>query len=70
MLVRLMTSPAESSGRLHGRDATLATTGAALADACRGTGGLLLVAGEPGIGKSAVLAVKYRGRWVWGAPAA
>jgi tetratricopeptide (TPR) repeat protein len=46
--------------RLVGRDAALATTGAALAEASVGTGGVLLVTGEPGIGKSAVLAAQSR----------
>jgi tetratricopeptide (TPR) repeat protein len=48
------------SARLVGRDAALATTGAALADALDGAGGLVLVTGEPGIGKSAVLAEQAR----------
>jgi hypothetical protein len=51
---------AQHGGRLVGRDATLAVTAAALAEAAAGSGGLLLVAGEPGIGKSAVLAEQAR----------
>ncbi|MEA2462099.1 MAG: hypothetical protein QOH90_2276, partial [Actinomycetota bacterium] len=43
-------------GRLVGRDAALGVAGAALADALAGTGAFLLVTGEPGIGKSALLA--------------
>ena len=43
-------------GRLVGRDAALGIAGAALADALAGTGAVLLVTGEPGIGKSALLA--------------
>jgi tetratricopeptide (TPR) repeat protein len=43
-------------GRLVGRDAALGIAGAALADALAGTGTVLLVTGEPGIGKSALLA--------------
>ncbi|MFC4949102.1 ATP-binding protein [Pseudonocardia sp. GCM10023141] len=50
----------ESASRLVGRSAALATTGAALADAVAGAGGLMLVAGEPGIGKSAVLTEQTR----------
>src|SRR4051812_42734760 len=48
------------SGRLVGRDVALAATGTALADAIGGAGELLLVAGEPGIGKSALLAEQSR----------
>src|ERR687890_2136539 len=43
-------------GRLVGRNAALGIAGAALADALAGTGAVLLVTGEPGIGKSALLA--------------
>jgi tetratricopeptide (TPR) repeat protein len=43
------------SERLVGRDTVLATARAALDDALAGTTQLLLVTGEPGIGKSAVL---------------
>jgi tetratricopeptide (TPR) repeat protein len=50
----------ESASRLVGRDMALRTTGAALADAVAGAGGLVLVAGEPGIGKSAVLTEQAR----------
>ncbi|MFC0542917.1 ATP-binding protein [Kutzneria chonburiensis] len=53
-------STVDTGGRLVGRDAALAATGAALADAVAGVGGLLLVAGEPGIGKSALLAEQSR----------
>ncbi len=53
-------SSTEPAGRLVGRDAVLAVTGAALAHASDAAGGLLLVAGEPGIGKSAVLAEQAR----------
>ena len=49
-----------AAGRLVGRDAALAVTGVALADALAGAGGLLLVTGEPGIGKSALLAEQVR----------
>ena len=42
--------------RLVGREAALAMAGAALDDALMGSGQLLLVTGEPGIGKSALLA--------------
>jgi hypothetical protein len=42
------------SGRLVGRDAALALTGSALTGALSGAGRLLLVAGEPGIGKTAL----------------
>src|SRR5689334_18944104 len=45
-----------SSPELLGRDAALATIGAALARMRAGHGGLLLIRGEPGIGKSALLA--------------
>jgi tetratricopeptide (TPR) repeat protein len=51
---------ARGGGRLVGREAALAATGAALEDALAGTGGLLLVVGEPGIGKSALLAEQAR----------
>jgi tetratricopeptide (TPR) repeat protein len=50
----------DTAGRLVGRDAALATTGAGLAAAVEGAGGLLLVSGEPGIGKSALLAEQAR----------
>ena len=53
-------SSVDAGRRLIGRDAALATTGAALTDASTGTGGLLLVVGEPGIGKSAVLGEQSR----------
>src|SRR5436309_12628415 len=49
-----------TASRLVGRDAAMAATGAALTDAGAGSGGLLLVAGEPGIGKSALLAEQAR----------
>ena len=50
----------ESARRLVGRAAALVATGAALADAVAGAGGLMLVVGEPGIGKSAVLTEQAR----------
>jgi AAA ATPase domain len=53
-------STVDTSRRLVGRDTALAATAAALADAVAGVGGLLLVAGEPGIGKSALLAEQSR----------
>lgn len=46
--------------QLVGRDAALGIVGAAMADALSGTGQLLLVAGEPGIGKSALVAEQAR----------
>ncbi|HEU5267645.1 MAG TPA: AAA family ATPase, partial [Jatrophihabitans sp.] len=45
-----------TAGRLIGRDAVLATALHAMDDAVAGQGQLLLLAGEAGIGKSAVLA--------------
>ena len=45
----------EREARLVGREAALAVAGAALDDALAGVGQLLLVTGEPGIGKSALL---------------
>lgn len=42
------------SGRLVGRDAALAMAGSALSGALAGAGRLLLVGGEPGIGKTAL----------------
>jgi hypothetical protein len=42
------------SGRLLGRDSALAMAGSALSGALAGTGRLLLVGGEPGIGKTAL----------------
>src|SRR6478609_10738588 len=53
-------STARAGGRLAGRDAALHTIGAALADARDGAGGLLVVTGDPGIGKSALLAETAR----------
>jgi predicted ATPase len=47
-------------GRIVGRDTVLAMTGAALNDATGGAGGLVLISGEPGIGKSAVLTEQGR----------
>ena len=49
-----------AGGRLVGRGTALTTTEVALADAVAGRGGLLLVTGEPGIGKSALLAEQVR----------
>src|SRR4051812_7844264 len=45
---------------LVGRDPALAVTSAALAEARAGLGGLLLVSGEAGIGKPALLAEQAR----------
>jgi tetratricopeptide (TPR) repeat protein len=45
----------DRDGRLVGRDSALGTAGAALDDALAGAGQLLLITGEPGIGKSALL---------------
>ena len=50
----------DRGNRLVGRTAALAATGAALSDAEAGVGGLLLLTGEPGIGKSALLAEQAR----------
>jgi tetratricopeptide (TPR) repeat protein len=51
----------ESAGRrLAGRDAALAAVDAALDDAVEGSGTTMLVSGEPGIGKSALLAEAAR----------
>jgi hypothetical protein len=44
------------TGRLVGRDAALDTARVALTDAFAGAGQLLLVSGEPGIGKTALMA--------------
>src|SRR5947199_1150785 len=52
--------PERTVGPLVGREAALATTAAALDGALAGAGGLLLVTGEPGIGKSALLAEQAR----------
>ncbi len=46
----------DRDGRLVGREAALGMAGAALDDALAGVGQLLLITGEPGIGKSALLA--------------
>ncbi len=61
------------SGRLVGRDAALAAAGSALAGAIGGAGRLLLVAGEAGIGKTALVravaeeAARARAQVVWAA---
>ena len=55
----------DRGNRLVGRTAALAATGAALSDAEAGVGGLLLVTGEPGIGKSALLAEQARRAAAW-----
>ena len=44
------------AGRLIGREPVLAAAGSVLQDAMAGSGQLLLISGEPGIGKTAVLA--------------
>ena len=46
----------ERGGGLVGREAVLGVAEAALAEMLSGAGQLLLVTGEPGIGKSALLA--------------
>ena len=60
----------DRDGRLVGRDAALGIAGAALDDALAGAGQLLLVTGEPGIGKSALLAEVARGAARPGRPGA
>ncbi len=54
------TDDVTARGRLVGRDAALAVIGASLADARAGACGLVLVAGEPGVGKTALLAEQAR----------
>jgi tetratricopeptide (TPR) repeat protein len=46
--------------RLIGREQALAAASSVLADACRGTGQLLMISGEAGIGKTAMLAALIR----------
>jgi len=46
--------------RLVGRESALHAVGAAMAEAAQGSGGTLLVSGEPGIGKSVLLAEQAR----------
>ncbi|NJC68139.1 helix-turn-helix domain-containing protein [Planosporangium thailandense] len=48
-------SPAGGSGAVVGRDSELEVVRSALADVAAGRGGVVLVEGEPGIGKSALL---------------
>src|ERR1700750_1761455 len=49
-----------AGGRLVGRAMALTTPKVPLTDAVAGSGGLLLISGEPGIGKSALLAEQVR----------
>ena len=53
-------------GPLVGRQAELAALGAALREAVRGHGSVVLVTGEPGLGKTRLGVQECRGRGAWG----
>src|SRR6516162_7191526 len=51
-----MMEPMSPAGRLLGRELALAAAGAVLGDAVSGSGQFLMISGEAGIGKTAMLA--------------